>query len=61
MKLERNNTKVVCAITAVLWLLLLNFSAFAQAPNLEGRWEMYNDKGEKFEKTDGKTKRKSQL
>lgn len=53
MKLERKNMKVVCAITAVLWLLLLNVSALAQAPNrevnLEGRWEMYNDKGEKFD------------
>lgn len=50
MKLERKNTKETCAITAFLCLLLLNFSAFAQTPNLEGRWEMYNDKGEKFDK-----------
>lgn len=49
MKLERKNTKGICAITAVLWLLLLSFSAFAQTPNLEGRWEMYNDKGVKFD------------
>lgn len=54
MKLKRNNAKVICALVAVLWLLLLNVSAFAQTPNreanLEGRWEMYNDKGEKFDK-----------
>jgi hypothetical protein len=47
MKLE--HTKERYAITAGLWLLLLTFSAFAQTPNLEGRWEMYNDKGEKFD------------
>ena len=47
MKLERKDTKEICAITAFLWLFLLSFSAFAQTPNLEGRWEMYNDKGEK--------------
>lgn len=50
MKLERNNTKGICAIAACLWLFLLTFSAFAQTLNLEGRWEMYNDKGEKFDK-----------
>ena len=50
MKLERKNTKEICAVTALLWLLLLTFSAVAQTPNLEGRWEMYNDKGEKFDK-----------
>ena len=49
MKLKRKNAKEICAITAVLWLLLLNISAFAQTLNLEGRWEMYNDKGEKFD------------
>jgi hypothetical protein len=49
MKLERN-TKKSYAITACLWLLLLTFLAFAQTPNLEGSWEMYNDKGEKFDK-----------
>lgn len=48
MKLE--HTKARYAITAGLWLLLLTFSAFAQPPKLEGMWEMYNDKGEKFEK-----------
>ena len=49
MKLGRKNAKEICAITTCLWLLLLSFSAFAQTPNLEGRWEMYNDKGEKFD------------
>ncbi len=49
MKLERNSNESY-AITACLWLLLLTFSAFAQTPNLEGSWEMYNDKGEKFDK-----------
>ncbi|MBL8203886.1 MAG: hypothetical protein JNM09_06615 [Blastocatellia bacterium] len=43
-------TKERYAITALLWLLLLTFSAFAQTLNLEGRWEMYNDKGEKYDK-----------
>jgi hypothetical protein len=50
MKLERKNTKGICAITAFLWLLLLNVSAFAQTPKLEGSWTMYNDKGEKYDK-----------
>jgi hypothetical protein len=50
MKLERKNTKGICAISTFLWLLLLNVSAFAQAPNLEGSWTMYNDKGEKYDK-----------
>jgi len=49
MKLERKDTKAICTIAAVLWLLLLNLSAIAQTPNLEGRWEMYNDKGEKYD------------
>lgn len=49
MKLERN-TKERYSITACLCLLLLTFSAFAQTPNLEGSWTMYNDKGEKFDK-----------
>lgn len=45
--------KAILTIAAFLWLLLLNFSALAQTPNLEtklgGRWEMYNDKGEFFD------------
>lgn len=48
MKLE--HTKERYAITACLWLFLLTFSALAQTLNLEGSWEMYNDKGEKFDK-----------
>ena len=48
MKLEY--TKQSYAITACLWLVLLTFSALAQTLNLEGSWEMYNDKGEKFDK-----------
>lgn len=49
MKLEY--TKESYAITALLWTLLLTFSAFAQTPNLEGSWTMYNDKNEKYDKT----------
>lgn len=49
MKSERKNTKEISALTAFLCLLLLNLSAVAQTPNLEGRWEMYNDKGVKFD------------
>jgi hypothetical protein len=48
MKLE--HTKERSVITACLWLFLLTFSALAQTLNLEGSWEMYNDKGEKFDK-----------